>query len=74
MPDFAKLDPNDLLVQNTKGNFIEMGLEAGIASMNVSRGAALVDFNLDGLVDLVVTTAGSRRRSGATSRPTPVIS
>ncbi len=55
MPDFAKLDPNDLLVQNTKGNFIEMGLEAGIASMNVSRGAALVDFNLDGLVDLVVT-------------------
>lgn len=55
MPDFAKLDPNDLLVQNAKGNFIEMGLEAGIASMNVSRGAALVDFNLDGLVDLVVT-------------------
>ena len=55
MPDFAKLDPNDMLVQNAKGNFIEMGLEAGVASMNVSRGAALVDFNLDGLVDLVVT-------------------
>lgn len=55
MPDFAKLDPNDMLVQNAKGNFIEMGLEAGIASMNVSRGAALVDFNLDGRVDLVVT-------------------
>ena len=55
MPDFAKLDPNNMLVQDTKGNFIEMGAEAGIASMNVSRGAALVDFNLDGLVDLVVT-------------------
>lgn len=55
MADFAKLDPNDMLVQNAKGNFIEMGLEAGIASMNVSRGAALVDFNLDGRVDLVVT-------------------
>lgn len=55
MPDFAKLDPNNMLVQNAKGNFIEMGLEAGIASMNVSRGAALADFNLDGLVDLVVT-------------------
>ncbi len=55
MPDFAKLDPNDMLVQTTKGNFIEMGLEAGVASMNVSRGAALTDFNLDGLVDLVVT-------------------
>lgn len=55
MPDFARLDPNNMLVQNTKGNFIEMGLEAGIASMNISRGAALADFNLDGLVDLVVT-------------------
>jgi hypothetical protein len=55
MPDFAKLDPNNMLVQDTKGKFIEMGAEAGIASMNVSRGAALVDFNLDGLVDLVVT-------------------
>ncbi|MCD2174463.1 CRTAC1 family protein [Rhizobium sp. C4] len=55
MPDFAKLDPNNLLVQNARGNFVEMGLEAGVASMNVSRGAALVDFNLDGLVDLVVT-------------------
>ncbi len=30
MPDFAKLDPNNMLVQNAKGNFIEMGLEAAL--------------------------------------------
>lgn len=55
MPDFAAKDPNNLLVQNAKGNFVEMGLEANVASFNVSRGAALTDFNLDGKVDLVVT-------------------
>lgn len=55
MPDFAKRDPNNLLVQNDEGNFIEMGLAANIASMNISRGAALTDFNLDGKVDLVVS-------------------
>ena len=55
MPDFAKLDPNNMLVQNEKGNFVEMGDKAGLASMNVSRGAALADFNLDGLIDVVVT-------------------
>ena len=59
MPDFAAKDPNNLLVQNEKGNFVEMGLEAGIASMKVSRGAALADFNLDGKVDLVVTNRWS---------------
>ncbi|MBB4067230.1 CRTAC1 family protein [Gellertiella hungarica] len=55
MPDFAAKDPNNLLVQNEKGNFVEMGLEAGVASMKVARGAALADFNLDGKIDLVVT-------------------
>lgn len=55
MPDFAKNDPNNMLVQDEKGNFVEMGLEAGLASMNVSRGAVLTDFNLDGLVDIVVS-------------------
>ena len=55
MPDFAKRDPNNLLVQNDEGNFIEMGLAANVASMNISRGAALTDFNLDGKVDLVVS-------------------
>src|SRR5262249_16682979 len=36
------------------GKFTEVGDKAGVASMNVGRGAGLPDFNLDGLPDLVV--------------------
>ena len=54
MPDFALQDPNNLLLQRTDGTFQEVGDIAGVASMKKSRGAALVDFNLDGLLDLVV--------------------
>ncbi len=54
MPDFAQNDPNNLLVQNAEGGFVEMGEIAGIASMNIARGAALADFNLDGLIDIAV--------------------
>lgn len=54
MEDFARKDPNNLLVQQPDGKFVEMGDKAGIASMNVSRGAALADFNMDGLIDLAV--------------------
>ena len=54
MPDFAAKDPNNLLLQQPDGKFQEAGDKAGVASMAISRGAALADFNLDGLVDLVV--------------------
>jgi hypothetical protein len=54
MPDFAMSDPNNLLLQNGDGKFEEAGEAAGIASPAISRGAAVVDFNLDGLLDLVV--------------------
>lgn len=54
MPDFALRDPNNLLMQKPDGGFEEWGDRAGIASMRIARGAALADFNLDGLVDLVV--------------------
>ncbi|MCA3562395.1 MAG: CRTAC1 family protein [Aestuariivirga sp.] len=54
MPDFAMKDPNNLLVQGKDGKFIEMADKAGVASTETSRGAALADFNLDGLVDLLV--------------------
>ena len=59
MPDFAARDPNNLLVQGEDGRFIEMGELAGVASMATGRGGALADFNLDGLVDLVVVNQGS---------------
>lgn len=54
MPDFAMKDPNNLLVQQPDGKFVETGEIAGVASMETARGAALTDFNLDGLVDIVV--------------------
>ncbi|WP_374331626.1 CRTAC1 family protein [Aestuariivirga sp.] len=59
MPDFAMKDPNNLLVQGKDGKFIEMADKAGVASTETSRGAALVDFNLDGLVDLIVVNRNS---------------
>lgn len=59
MPDFAANDPNNLLVQSEDGKFIEMGDKAGVASMAKGRGGALADFNLDGLVDLLVVNQGS---------------
>jgi hypothetical protein len=54
MPDFAAKDPNNLLVQGPDGKFTEAGGTSGVGDTAVSRGAALADFNLDGLVDLVV--------------------
>lgn len=54
MPDFALKDPNNLLLQHEDGTFEEAGDRAGVAAMGLSRGAALADFNADGLVDLVV--------------------
>ena len=59
MPDFAEKDPNNLLVQGEDGKFAEMGDKAGIASMAKGRGGALADFNLDGLIDLLVVNQGS---------------
>jgi enediyne biosynthesis protein E4 len=54
MPDFARRDPNNLLIQEDDGKFTEIGDKAGVASLAIARGAALDDFNLDGKLDLVV--------------------
>lgn len=54
MPDSAMNDPNNLLMQGADGRFVEQGLAAGLASKARSRGAALVDMNLDGALDLLV--------------------
>ncbi|MEJ6710544.1 MAG: CRTAC1 family protein [Amylibacter sp.] len=54
MPGLAMKDPNNLLLQNTNGSFTEVGNIAGLASLHRGRGAALVDLNGDGLLDVVV--------------------
>ncbi|HEY7526797.1 MAG TPA: CRTAC1 family protein [Candidatus Limnocylindria bacterium] len=52
--DYAARDPNSLLLERPDGTFVEGGQDAGIADFARGRGAALVDLNLDGLLDLVV--------------------
>ncbi|MFN3265925.1 MAG: CRTAC1 family protein [Deinococcales bacterium] len=54
MPDFAMSDPNNLLLQQQSGDFLEVGEQAGVASGKRGRGAMLADLNLDGWLDLVV--------------------
>ena len=54
MPDHAALDPNNLLLGQPDGTFVESAEAAGLVSFARSRGAALVDLNLDGMLDLVV--------------------
>jgi hypothetical protein len=54
MPDFAALDPNNLLLQQTDGRFFEAGQLANISSVRRGRGGMLADLNGDGLLDMVV--------------------
>ena len=54
MPSNAIHDPNNLLMQGPDGTFHEAAAAAGIATMARSRGAALVDLNADGRLDIVV--------------------
>ena len=54
MPGNAMEDPNNLLMGQPDGTYIEAASSAGIATMERSRGAALVDLNRDGRLDLVV--------------------
>jgi hypothetical protein len=52
-PDFAARDPDNLLLGQPDGTFTESAQAAGIMSFVRGRGAALVDLNLDGMLDLV---------------------
>ncbi len=54
MPEFAADDPNNLLLAQPDGTFVEGAEEAGLIDYARSRGAAVVDLNLDGLLDVVV--------------------
>jgi enediyne biosynthesis protein E4 len=53
-PGYATRDPSNLLIGQADGTFVEGAETAGILSYERARGAALVDLNLDGLLDLVV--------------------
>ena len=54
MEEAAAEDPNNLLLGGPGGGFRETSVEAGVASMRRSRGGAVIDLDLDGLLDIVV--------------------
>lgn len=54
MPSNAIHDPNNLLMQQADGTFVEKGDVAGVGTGQRSRGAGLVDLNADGRLDIVV--------------------
>jgi len=77
-PDFAQKDPSNLLLGQPDGTFKESADAAGILGFDRGRGAALADFNLDGMLDLVEVNYGSPVRiwrnvgTGSADRPAPM--
>jgi enediyne biosynthesis protein E4 len=59
IPDYAMKDPSNLLLGQTDGTFKEEAEAAGVLDFARGRGAALADFNLDGMLDLVEVNLGA---------------
>lgn len=59
MQGFAIDDPNNLFLGRADGTFSDVALPAGVASSGRGRGAAVVDLNSDGSLDLVVVNQGT---------------
>jgi hypothetical protein len=78
MPEFASQDPSNLMLGNPDGTFTESAEAAGLVDFDRGRGAALVDFNLDGMLDLVEVnrreniTLWRNVGSGEAGRPEPI--
>ena len=58
MAEFAAFDPDNLLLGQSGGGFVEYGEQAGIALNRRGRGGVVEDFNLDGLLDILVVNRG----------------
>jgi hypothetical protein len=78
MPDFAILDPNDLLLGGPDGHFTEVGQQAGVASFRRGRGGMLADLNGDGLLDMLVVNRLDKAQlwrnlgAGSADKPQPM--
>jgi hypothetical protein len=76
--EYAQKDPSNLLLGQQDGTFREAADAAGIVTFDRARGAALADFNLDGMLDLVEVSYGAPVRiwrnvgSGDASKPRPM--
>jgi hypothetical protein len=75
---YAVRDPSNLFLGQPDGTFVEAAEQAGILSFSRGRGAALADFNLDGLPDLIELNLGDPVRvwrntgSGDAAKPAPM--
>ena len=56
---YALRDPSDLFLGQPDGSFVQAAEAAGILDFDRGRGAALVDLNLDGFLDLVKLNLGA---------------
>jgi hypothetical protein len=78
MPDFATLDPNNLLLQQADGRFFEAGQQANVASYRRGRGGMVADLNGDGLLDMVVVNRWDKAQlwrnvgAGSAAKPEPM--
>jgi hypothetical protein len=52
-PGYATRDPSELLIGQPDGTFRQGADEAGIVRFDRGRGAAVVDLNLDGMLDII---------------------
>lgn len=62
MPDFATLDPSNLLLGTPDGRFVEAAESAGLRNYQRGRGGLLVDLNADGMLDAVIVNRWERAR------------
>jgi hypothetical protein len=76
--DMAMQDPSDLMLGQADGTFVEGAEAAGIVGFDRARGAAVADFNMDGLEDVIIayrrvpTKLWRNVGSGSASDPTPM--
>ena len=58
MPDRALADPSSLMLGTPSGRFVERTKQAGLVDFASARGAAVVDLDLDGMLDIVRVNLG----------------
>jgi hypothetical protein len=69
MAEYAQRDPSDLFLGQPDGTFAEAADSAGVLNFLRARGAALVDLNGDGLLDLVLVNYGGPVRMWRNTGP-----